>query len=254
MDRLVSAYDTDGPKVRLGVAWFALAIGATFLGGWALAALFAAAAAVAALQAAAAWRRGGRRPSRLVAGLGAGLMPLGAAAGTALAGAIALGMVAASILAAVVEKAAGRTRQPSLAIAGLTVRCGFFVGLAGSSAVILGRTSTTALAVMIVLVSAFEVGDYLMGTGSANPVVGPVAGIAAVLVLTFGLAVVQFAPFDNDSAWVFGGLVAVLAPLGRFTGSTLLPRADARAQALRRLDSYLLVAPVWAWAMWGYVG
>ncbi len=251
---MVSGYDTDGPKVRLGIAWFVLATGATLLGGVAPAILFSAVATVAALQAAAAWRGDRRRPSRLVAALGAGLMPLGAAAGTALAGLVALALVAASIVAALVENAARRTRRPALAIAGLTVRCGFFLGLAAASAVILGRTSTTVLVVMIVLVSAFEVGDYLMGTGSTNPVVGPVAGIAAVLVFTFGLAVVQFTPFDNDSAWVFGGLVAVLAPLGRFVGSTLLPRPDARAPALRRLDSYLIVAPVWAWAMWGYVG
>ena len=103
------------------------------------------------------------------------------------------------------------------------------------------------------LVSGYEVGDFLVGTGTSNPVEGPVAGIAAVIVLTFAVSVFEFPPFESGSAWVFGGLVAVLAPLGRFAAPILMPGPDARVPALRRLDSYLLVAPVWAWVLWGYL-
>ncbi len=115
------------------------------------------------------------------------------------------------------------------------------------------RTDAAALITLIVLVSGYEVGDFLVGTGASNPVEGPVAGIAAVIVLTFAVSVFEFPPFESGSAWVFGGLVAVLAPLGRFAAPILMPGPDARVPALRRLDSYLLVTPVWAWMLWGYL-
>ena len=77
-----------------------------------------------------------------------------------------------------------------------------------------------------------------MGTGAGGVVEGPIAGIAAVLVLTFAEAVFQLGPFDARAAWVFGGLVAALAPLGAPLASALAPAADApcpRAAPARRL-------------------
>jgi hypothetical protein len=48
---------------------------------------------------------------------------------------------------------------------------------------------------------------------------------------------------------VFGGAVAVLAPLGQLFASALLPAAGAPASGLRRLDSLLLAAPLWCVAV-----
>ena len=45
--------------------------------------------------------------------------------------------------------------------------------------------------------------------------------------------------------FVFGGFAALLCPLGQVVASALLPRADAPAPALRRLDSLLLLGPTW---------
>jgi hypothetical protein len=39
----------------------------------------------------------------------------------------------------------------------------------------------------------------------------------------------------------------VLAPFGPLAASVILGDRDARAPALRRLDSLLLLGPVWAW-------
>jgi len=49
--------------------------------------------------------------------------------------------------------------------------------------------------------------------------------------------------------WVFGALVAVLAPLGAFVASALAPSAAETGPALRRLDAWIVVTPVWAWLL-----
>jgi len=69
-----------------------------------------------------------------------------------------------------------------------------------------------------------------------------------VVVLFFSIP-----PFNSATqAWVVGGLVAVLCPLSQMAASLLLPRAGARAPALRRLDSYLLTGPAWLWLLWNF--
>jgi hypothetical protein len=72
-----------------------------------------------------------------------------------------------------------------------------------------------------------------------------VAGIAAIIVITFIVSTLSISAFDFGQAWLFGGLVAILAPLGQLFASALLPTAGAPASGLRRLDSLLLAAPVW---------
>jgi hypothetical protein len=249
VERIVSGYDLDGPRVRMGIGWFVLAIAAAWAGMVAVAVLFGLVAGVAALQTSAAWRRAGVRNDQLLAGIGALVVTLVAMFGIAITG---LGLVV-FVVAALVVAAARPGRSPAWLRATITVRSGYFVALAASSAVLIDRTDGAALITLIVLVSGYEVGDFLVGTGASNPVEGPVAGIAAVIVLTFAVSVFEFPPFEAGSAWVFGGLVAVLAPLGRFAAPILLPGPDARVPALRRLDSYLLVTPVWAWMLWSYL-
>jgi hypothetical protein len=249
-ERLVTGYDLDGPRVRLGVAWFIVALVAAVAGMVAVALLFGVVAGVAGLQISAAWRRAGYRTNQLLAGIGALVLGLSATLGIAMAGLVAVGFAVAALVAAV---ASPRRGLPPLVAAGITVRSGFFVGLAAASAVLIARTDAAALVTLIVLVSGFEVGDHLVGTGAANPAEGPVAGILAVIVLTFAVSVFEFRPFEWGSAWVFGGLAAALAPLGRFVAPVLLPGPSTRVPALRRLDSYLLVTPVWTWMLWGYL-
>jgi hypothetical protein len=249
VERVVSGYDLDGPRVRMGVAWFVLAVLAAWIGMVAVAMLFGLVAAVAALQTAAAWRKARMPSNQLLAGIGALVVTLAATLGIAITGLALVLFVAAAVAAAYVRPG----RVPSLLRAAITVRSGFFVGLAAASAVLIDRTDAAALITLIVLVSGYEVGDFLVGTGASNPVEGPVAGIAAVIVLTFAVSVFEFPPFESGSAWVFGGLAAVLAPLGRFAAPILIPSPDARVPALKRLDSYLLVTPIWAWMLWGYL-
>lgn len=250
VERFVGGYELEGPRVRLGVLWFVAAVAAAAIGVAATAVVFGLVAGAAGSQAAAAWRRVGCRPNQAVAGLGALLLPVSAAFGIGVLGVAALVYVVAAIVAGFVDPS-GRTS--AVGKAGYTVRAGFFIGIAGASAVLLDRTSAAALVALIVLISGFEVGDYLVGTGASNPVEGPIAGIAASLVLTFAIASFAFDPFETGSAWVFGGLATVLTPLGSLVGSALVPSADARVPALRRLDSWLIVGPVWAFMLWTYL-
>jgi hypothetical protein len=258
VERVLGGEQPAGPRGRLGVLWFVVAVAASALGLWAVAALFAGVAGVAALQTVAAWRRARRPQVQFVAGSTAALLPLAAAFGIALVGAVALLGVVAAVVASVVARAAmprGRPARPGvLVLAGITLRCGFFPGVGAAAAVLVARTDMTAFVVLLVLVSGYEVGDYLVGTGAGSRVEGPLAGMVAVMVLTFALSVFQFGPFDSLGAWVFGGLVAVAAPLGGILGAMLVPTAAVVGPGLRRLDAWLVVSPLWAWLLWGYVG
>ena len=242
--RLAVVYDINGPRVRLGILWFFLTIAALVTGVAAVAALYGATAGAAALQTARAWRLEKKRPHRLTAGLGAVALVAAAAIDTALLGVALLGMAAAAVLVARLRR---RRRSVPLEDAGFTLQCGLFVGLAAASVVLTYRFELGAAISLIVLVAAYETGDYLIGSGAGNSFEGPVGGLAAVLVVTFTIALLRVPPFEASDAWVFGGLTAVLAPMGQLAGSLILPSAAAKAPALRRLDSLLLLAPLWAW-------
>src|SRR5690606_7046160 len=112
------------------------------------------------------------------------------------------------------------------------------------------RVDIGAAATLFVLVSAYEFGDFLVGSGASNPVEGPASGMLAVAVLTGALVVVPPPPFESASLLLFGVIVLVTAPIGQVVASAILPRAGAPARALRRLDSYLVAAPVWLVLMW----
>jgi hypothetical protein len=117
------------------------------------------------------------------------------------------------------------------------------------SMVLLARYDQGSAIGLLLLVSAYEAGDYLIGSGSPNPFEGPGAGAAGIVVITFILSTLPISALSFGQAWVLGGLVALLAPAGQLLASALLPSADAPAGGLRRLDSLLLAAPVWAWAV-----
>jgi hypothetical protein len=240
----------DGPHGRFGVVWFAVAVVACSFGTVPTALLFGGLAAVAALQTSVAWRQAGHGDDRFVAGAAAFAVGLAAIAGTALAGVAMIGGVVASVVAA--AAAPGRD-EPVVVRAGRTVRTWALPALSAAAVVAIARVDVAALVILLVLVSGYEIGDYLVGTGANGMIEGPIAGMAAVFVLTFTEAVFQLGPFDARAAWVFGGLVAVLAPLGAPLASALAPAATAKVSALRRLDAWLLVAPVWCLLLWDYL-
>jgi len=247
--RLAVVYDVNGPRVRLGVLWFAVTLAALVGGQYTLTPLYAATAGVAALQSARAWRQAGARPHRVIAGAGALAIGLAGALSTALVGAVILGFVGVTLFVAYSGAATSRSRVAAIDIASFTIRCGFFPGLAAASVGMTARYSLTAAVGLVLIVAAYEVGDYVVGSGGSNPFEGPVAGAAAIVVVTFAITAVGLKPFVFPDSFALALLAAVACPVGQLGASALLPRVDAPASALRRIDSLLVLAPVWAYVV-----
>jgi hypothetical protein len=233
----------DGPHARLGVLWFIAACVACALGTIAVAVLFAAVAAIAAMQTVRTWIARGRRATPVLGGVAAALVPI-----AAIGGPFGFG---SGIVCSVALVIVGGAMLRSDVIVGL--RSAMLPAIAAGSVVLIGRTDMGALVVLLILVSAYETGDYLMGSEAGSVFEGPLSGIAAVLVMTFAEAVFQIGPFETRAGWVFGGLVAVLAPLGAPVASALAPSASSAGPALRRIDAWLVVAPVWGLMLINYL-
>lgn len=180
----------------------------------------------------------------LAAGLGA-LPVLAALAGTRpLVAALAVAVVVA--IGAACAPGGGRfagrgSRAAALGILWLAV-----VPAVGAASLVLVRTESLASAlVLLLVVSAYEVGDFIVGSGASNPVEGPLAGITTALLIGFPLAVILVSPFDDAGAALLG-FAAVACPFGQVAASALLPDAGAPAPALRRIDTLLVLGPLWA--------
>ena len=240
--RYAVVYDIEGPRVRLGMLWFVVAAVALAIGPFSASLVYGATAAIAGAQVARVWRRHRLRPNEIVAAGMAGAMTVGACLGAGGAGTGVLGGVVAAMLVATGDR---KSPHRSVADAGWTIQCALFPGLAAMSMVLLSRLDQGSAIALLLLVSAYETGDYIVGSGARNPFEGPAAGLAAIVVVTFMVSTLPISTLSFGEAWLFGGIVAVLAPAGQLFASALLPTAGSPASALRRLDSLLLAAPVW---------
>jgi len=250
--RLAVPYPTDGPKILLGVGWFVAVVAAGWYGTWTLAVVVAVVAGLAAYQVARSFRP--FVDERISASMAVLLVLASLFGALGLGIAVVLGALVSVIVAAglpspiPVVDTRGRPVPSTEAIvhrAELLVRSALPAGLAAGSLVAIERLEFGGFVALVVLISAYEIGDFVIGTGSANAVEGPVAGIVALSVAAAATYIFLPAPFDTNSYPLFAALAAVAAPLGQVAASAVLPRGVAWAPALRRLDSYLLVAPLW---------
>jgi hypothetical protein len=241
--RLAVVYDIDGPRVRLGVAWFLLALVGVSISPITTALVYGVAAGWAARQVARAWGSVAWQAD-LAAGLGA--VPVLAALGGTRALIAALVVVVLVAVGAACapggERLAGRGgRAAALGILWLAI-----VPSAGVASMVLVRGDSLAAAVvLLLLVTAYEMGDFVVGSGASNPVEGPLAGITTALLVGLPLALLLVNPFDDAGAPLLG-FVAAACPFGQIVASGLLPDAGASAPALRRIDTLLVAAPLWA--------
>ncbi|MBN2624525.1 MAG: hypothetical protein JXA83_14195 [Acidimicrobiales bacterium] len=242
--RLRTVYDVDGPRVRLGVAWFVGALLATVVPLPGIAAIvFAVAAGWAARQIVQAWGSVAWQAD-VAAGLGA-VPVLAALVGTpAVVGAVVVGLVVAVGCALAPDGAllpGGEGRIATVAILVFSM----VPALGGAMFVLVWRESAVAAAMLLLVASAYEMGDYIVGSGASNPVEGPLAGITTASLVALPLAIVLVEPYAAGGVALLA-FTAVACPLGQILGSVALPGAGAHAPALRRIDTLLVLGPVWA--------
>jgi hypothetical protein len=242
--RLATVYDVDGPRIRLGILWFVGAVPAVAIGQYTAAAVYGVTAALAARQAATAWKAA-QWQADLVAALA--LVPVVAAlAGHVPAfGALALVAVVAMIAGSQAPAAGLRGSAGRGAASGALVAAIVPAALAAASVVLVRGVSPDATVVLIGLASVYEIGDYLVGSGGSTPIEGPLAGIAAFVVIAFPMALLLVEPFDV-MGMALVGVAALCCPVGQWIASAALPSPGAKASALRRIDTLILLAPLWA--------
>jgi len=202
-------------------------------------------AGVAGRQVIDAWHpdRGGA--DRLIVALGGATLPVLATAGTRLLGAGLLALVAASLLAAILRPADERD-VPLFAAAGLPVLAAGVCGGGAAALVLLANYEIGAVIILVIYLMVYDASDFVVGSGASNGVEGPLAGALFIFATSMLLAFTEVPPFRGVDVWNFAMLAAVGCPAGQLLASAVLPRANAKAPALRRLDSMLVCAPAWA--------
>jgi len=249
-NRLAVPYYTDGPKITFGVLWFAAVAAAALSSTWGLAVVAAGVAGLAGLQAGAAWfpqfgpTKWWTAGAAFVVGISGVIGPLGLVAGAGMGMVLLLAYIA---LNPVHARSTGELLD-------VLVRSSLPVGIAAGSLTALRDVAPGGVLLLIALVSAYEVGDFLIGSGSSNAVEGPVSGLVALGAVAFVFWIVPPRPFTTTSVLLFAALAGVCCPLGQIVAAGLLPRGSAWAPALRRLDSYLLAAPLWLVLLWSVSG
>jgi hypothetical protein len=129
--------------------------------------------------------------------------------------------------------------------ASYTVQCALFPGLAAAGVLLTLRYDLIAASGLVLLVSAYDSGDFVIGSGSRRRWEGPAVGMIAVMVMTFTISTLRLPPFVLPQALYLGGMAAVMCPIGQMVASAVLPDAAVRAPAVRRLDSLMVLAPLW---------
>lgn len=246
--RYAVTYDLEGPIIRRGIAWAVAVVVAMGLGRLAFdlplaSVLFSGVAAVAAGEIVDVWVTGRVGAVRGAASGGAALIGLSAIFGARALGAALLLVVATSLLVGVFQ---ATRRTPIFVTACLVLQSAVPVGLVAASFELTISYEIGAAIVLLVMVMAFDLGDFIVGSGAASVIEGPLAGSVAVAIVAGIIAVIAAPPFDGVAVWPFAFGVMVLCPTGQVLASALLPDASTRSGSLRRLDSLLVVAPLWA--------
>ncbi len=256
--RYAVPYRTEGPKLSLGILWFASVLGAAWSAGVLTIVPVSVAVTIGGFQVGHAWvtdpasgptahRVGTMVSVPLFRFLTAVLALLTALGGWG--GAFGLGMatIVVTLLALLCGAwfGGGIGVDRAVEVGSLLVRSAVPIGIAGGALVAVAVAQPRAFVVMFVLICSYETADFLVGTGSSNAVEGPVAGLVAVAVAAFALRLIPPEPLTQDSLTAFAALTGLGCVVGQLLASAILPRGGAYAPGLRRLDSALVTAPLW---------
>lgn len=244
----------------MGFLWFFLALAAVTAGRWWTAVLLALLAAAAGFQLERVWARAlapaatgadegvdGHADARiggvllLIAALAAATVPLAAGYGTGTAGAALLGVV---VVLGVLRAARGG------AVAGATTIAVVLPAVAASSVVLALQADLWAAIFLVLTVSLYDAGNFLLGSEAAGRWEGPAGGVLGALAVTFTMSTIGVPPFDRAQWWIAGLAVAATCAAGQWVTSYLLPEPTAWAPAMRRLDAYVVAGPVLVAVTW----
>ncbi len=239
-ERLEVVANTSNPRVPLGLAWFVAGGLALLINKYVALALFAPVAAVGATQTAASLRRAGSRTRPLLAAfaalavVGAGVAPHPRTVGVA-------------VLAAVLVSLLGGIHTGGFDVlsATTTLRSWLGVSLAAVVPVLFAAAEPTLAVLLFALACSYDAGDYLVGSAAAGWYEGPLAGAVAVVAAGFAAVVLEPGALADHGLWVGVVLAALACPLGRLVATLSLPPSGAFAPGLRRLDSLIVLAPLW---------
>jgi hypothetical protein len=227
-----------------------LLVPAIFAGPLYMVALIAPIAGLAAIQASASWRGRDPRPIDGVAGLGAGAVVVGSAFGLAGVAITLVGIAAAAVgfeRVVAARRVAGRVKTRRSAWR--TALVGLGPAVAGAAPVVVRSVSAHGALVCLALCTyalVYDASSFLVGSGARRRWEGPVAGMASIAVVTVAVAAILVPPFRGTSPWVLGGVAAAATPVGPVLATALLGDRRAPVPALRRLDSLLVLGPVYA--------
>jgi hypothetical protein len=118
-------------------------------------------------------------------------------------------------------------------------------GVAAATVVLVRSESVVAAVVLLLVASAYEVGDYIVGSGATNSIEGPLAGMTTATLVSLPMALILVEPYDAAGVALLV-FAALACPLGQVIASAVLPGAGAHAPALRRIDTLLVLGPLWA--------
>lgn len=224
-----------------GLAWGALVTVAIVAGPWFLAVV------LGALAAAAAWEIATCSADTdypvepvLAATLAAALAPA-AYFDTAAAGAVLVTGVVGSVAVAWFTRSDGTSL---IALAGANVAAWGFVGMAAAGPMFTWRVELGAVVVLAAFVAIYDMGSHLVGVDASSAWEGPVSGVVGVGVVAFATAAIGVPPFELDGAASFALIAAATLPFGPVVASLLVPAGES-PRALRRIDSLLVIGPVW---------
>lgn len=239
---------TDGPVVTLGLAWFVVAVAGVLLGRWATLGLWGTIAAFATLQVGRTWSeqpRGEVMPAWAppIAAVLAAACVAAASLGTALGG---VALIALPLLLVVAVTFAGKKpAAASGAVIGLVLSA-----VPAMAVVLVQREGWQPALFLVAAVSFYDAGYFIGAAESSSRLEGPVTGTIGLLAVTFAASAFETAPFDRVTAWVAGAVLVLACPLGKMLVAAELPSPQSRVPAMRKLDSYLVAAPLMLAATW----
>jgi molybdopterin synthase sulfur carrier subunit len=239
--RLAVVHDTKGPHGRLGLLWAIVTVGAAVGGAESLAGWLGLTAFLGACQASRVRLGQGHLVLIGASALIAVVLPAAALFGVEIVGATVGGAAVLAFVVAVFFSRGSATRDGTV-----TFAVGVSLGLAAAAPVLLRTDHIEAAFLLLAYAATYDAGAYLVGTGASSVWEGPMAGVAALIPVVILSAVLLVPPFQSGTPIALGLLAAVLAPLGPLVGSAIVGNGESHAPGLRRLDSLIVLGPIWA--------